>query len=323
MTTIYYTIENPECPTIHMENYKRVKVPSEVLAQKYPLISSNDCNVTAKELNDFLESVYSPDYITFLLTYKPPETLCDTCKSETDTKLNKCIYCKTPLNKLMLKNYMPDDSDTLFTSHTPEEILNVCKILLEIIKKQDKYVYALIRPPGHHSSFDHHSGFCFVNNAYLLAKNLPGNTLIFDWDLHHGDGTENLLLKNKDENIYYVSMHGYGNGFYPGTGTIRTNNILNIPLRKGTGDREYIYFFDSIFVPYYNNITVDTIIISNGLDGHQDDQMDFLNLSDKAYLHITEFFKKTNKRLIFLLEGGYNVDVITNVSLKIVDLLNE
>lgn len=323
MTTIYYTVEEPECPTIHVENYKRVQVPANVIKQKYQMISSNDCIVTSKEITDFLETVYSPKYINYILSYKPPKTICDLCNCETDSTLTKCTYCNSKINKRMLMNYMPDDRDTLFTSHSPEEIINTCKILLDIIKKQDDYVYALIRPPGHHSSFDNHSGFCFVNNAYLLAKNLKGNVLIFDWDLHHGDGTENLILKNNDQNIYYVSMHGYGKGFYPGTGTLMTKNIMNIPLRRGTGDREYLYHFDNMFKNFYNNITVDTIIISNGLDGHRDDNMDFLNLTDNAYVHMTEFFKQTNKRLIFLLEGGYNVDVITNVSIKILDLLNK
>ena len=323
MTTIYYTIEEPKCPTIHVENYKRVMIPAKNIMQKYPMISSNDCQVNAKEINNFLESVYSSKYINYILSYKPSETICDICECKTDTSLQKCTFCGTANNKSMVKNYMPDDHDTLFTSHTPEEIINTCKILIDILKKQDHYVYALIRPPGHHSSFDHHSGFCFVNNAYLLAKNLGGNVLIFDWDLHHGDGTENLILKNSDENIYYASMHGYGNGFYPGTGTLMTKNIMNIPLRKGTGNREYTYHFDNLFKPFYNTIDVDTIIISNGLDGHQDDNMNFLNLTDETYLYMTTFFKETNKRLIFLLVGGYNVNVITNVSMKLLDLLNK
>lgn len=323
MTTLYYTVENPDCPTIHVENYLRVKIPSEIIMKKYQMISSNECNVSAKEVNDFLQLVYTPEYINSILTYPLSETLCDTCKNSTDAKSNKCVFCKTPINKAMLKNYTEYDMDTLFTSHTPEEILNTCKILIDILKKQDKYVYTLIRPPGHHSSFDRHSGFCFVNNAYLLAKHLKGNTLIFDWDLHHGDGTEHLIIKNKDQNIYYASMHGFGSGFYPGTGTIKTKNIINIPLKRDTGDREYTFLFDNIFKPFYDTLDIDTIIISNGLDGHEDDDMDFLHLSDKAYLHMTNFFKSKNKRLIFLLEGGYNVDVITNVSMKIIDLLNE
>jgi acetoin utilization deacetylase AcuC-like enzyme len=322
MTTIYYTIENENNFNLHVENYKRVKNVVDNLKNKYPMISSNYCTNSFEQIINFLKTVYSLDYINQIFNLTFTKTLCNNCTYSNSIKKNKCTICFSKLDKSILKNYLPNDSDTLFSSLTPQQIINVSNILLTILNDSSKYIYALIRPPGHHSSFDNHSGFCIINNAYLLAKNLNKKVLILDWDLHHGDGTESLILKENNKSIYYASLHGFEKNFYPGTGTLNTNNILNIPLKRGTTDQEYIEEFNNKFIPFYNNIQVDVIIISNGLDGHQDDNMDFLKLTDKSYLYITNFLKQTGKQLIFLLEGGYNVEVITEISSKIIDTLN-
>jgi len=327
MLKLYYSSQNNKKLEISKENFKRITYPVEQLKKMHKIISSDECKQSINKIKSFLLLVYSKEYINkiFNLTFK--ETLCDNCTYSNDIKKIRCDVCNSHLVKNHNKNYFDNDPDTLFTSFTSNDLLNTMNILIDILSCNMQYVYALIRPPGHHSSHDHHGGFCIVNNAYLLAKHFTQKgkrVLIFDWDLHHGDGTENLIVNNKDT-IHYVSMHGYEPNFYPGTGSGSTNceNILNICLKRNTDDDEYMNMFNNIFVPYYKKIenNIDMIIVSNGLDGHMDDGYNFLKLTDEPYLLMTEFFKASKKQLVYLLEGGYNEVVISRVSNKIINLL--
>lgn len=235
--------------------------------------------------------------------------------------------CNSKISKNK-KKYLDDDPDTLITEDTCNQIMDSIKVLNYICDNFNKYknTYLLIRPPGHHSHDNHHEGFCIINNAYLLARNLidkekARKVLIFDWDLHHGNGTEKLIKENTKNDIYFVSIHGYGLDFYPRTGTGISPNILNIPMEKGSSHLDYINLFESVAVPFINNISdIDCIIISNGLDGHKDDKFNFLELIDETYVHMTNYFLGLNKQMVFLLEGGYNPNVISNISHKLLNL---
>jgi acetoin utilization deacetylase AcuC-like enzyme len=150
--------------------------------------------------------------------------------------------------------------------------------------------------------------------------------LIFDWDLHHGNGTESLVRNNKHNDVYYISMHLYENNFYPYTGNTLsdTDNIKNIPLDRNTTNDIFVRQFTIHVIPMIIKIidSIDMIIISNGLDAHKDDPLQCMNLTDDVYVEITEYFKSLDKKTVFLLEGGYNPNVIASVSHSIISSLS-
>ena len=329
-TLIAYSNTN-DTEYLSLENSKRIKIPVNYLKNFFELIDSKKLPYKTNIVENFIKTVYSTDYLNKIKKVSFDETLCDVCTFKNSTTSPVCVICGSTISSNH-KLYLDEDNDTLFTTHTYDQIIESVKVLINIIEAYDsyQYYYALIRPPGHHSCQDHHEGFCIINNAYLLASNLTKythkNVLIFDWDLHHGNGTDELIKSNSNKNIYFISLHGYENNFYPKTGSIESNDsqILNVPLERNTTDTIYLNKFKEIVIPFISNILedIDTIIISNGLDAHQDDPIHFMNLTEITYLEITRYFKSTNKKLIYLLEGGYNPQVISDISHKIIDELN-
>ncbi len=313
------------------ENSNRINIPVNYLKKIYRLNNSKNFNYSKSQIELFLNTLYSKEYIDNLKNIHFDTTMCEECSFENIIHNKHCKMCSSILNN-NFKKVFNNDSDTIFTKNTFNQISESVKVLIDIIEKYSsyKYYYALIRPPGHHASHDHHEGYCIVNNAYLLARNLINDNnckkiIIFDWDLHHGNGTNEFINKNNKDDIYYISMHGYENNFYPKTGDKSENNdfVLNVPLNRNTNDDIYLEEFDNYVIPFINNIIkdIDCIIISNGLDAHENDPCNFMKLTNKTYIEITKYFISTNKKLIFLLEGGYNPDTISNVSNDIISLL--
>lgn len=191
-------------------------------------------------------------------------------------------------------------------------------------------VFCNVRPPGHHAHHDHGAGFCFMNNVAIGANfamtkygNLIKKVLIFDWDLHHGDGTQNIFKDN--QNVMCVSFHrgGYGlNKFYPGTGLERSNeagNIINFPISFGETADSYMKKFNEEFLPMARTFDPDLVIISAGFDSHKDD---LYHESPLDYVHFADMTKALAKladehasgRLVSVLEGGYTPDVLYKCS---------
>lgn len=188
------------------------------------------------------------------------------------------------------------------------------------------YVFCNVRPPGHHAHSDHGSGFCFVNNVVLGARyalhTYPDQikrVLIIDWDLHHGDGTQELVAEtqNSESSILYVSMHR-GPDFYPNTGTVEDNqyfsNILNVPLESSTTAAEYKERFEQFVIPRALEYKPDLIMISAGFDSHRDDLYSELPLdySDFSYLtqRIMDISTTFDCPIVSVLEGGYTLHVL-------------
>jgi acetoin utilization deacetylase AcuC-like enzyme len=144
-----------------------------------------------------------------------------------------------------------------------------------------------------------------------------------DYDVHHGDGTQKLVNENKDDDIYFCSLHCYEKGFYPESGSIleNTEKNINVPFPRNQSDENYIEKFNNVVVPFLKKTNPDIIIISNGLDAHKDDPMNIMKLTDVFYEYVTKYLKSLNLPLLYILEGGYNPNVIANVSYKIINLL--
>jgi len=192
-----------------------------------------------------------------------------------------------------------------------------------IAESRLKNGFALLRPPGHHALANRAMGFCLFGNIAIAAKSALklegiGKVAIVDFDVHHGNGTQALV--GDDQNILFISSHQYP--FYPGTGGIQEigegtseGTIINIPLQSGVGDDGFKIIYDKIIIPVIRRFKPDIILVSAGYDAHWDDPLANLNLSldaydwiSKALITIAEEF--CSGKIVFFLEGGYNLQVL-------------
>jgi len=185
--------------------------------------------------------------------------------------------------------------------------------------------FALGRPPGHHAESDEAMGFCFFNNAAIAARaviDAPDNGVnrvaIWDWDVHHGNGTQDICYG--DDDVFYASTHE--KGLYPGTGEIGETGegdgdgtTLNVPLSAGCGDAEYRHVFDETIAPAFERFDPDLVLVSAGFDAHRHDPISRMRVSTEGYAQLTDSVRTladdTDAALAFVLEGGYGLDTLS------------
>lgn len=288
---------------------------------------------------ELIQQVHTKDYINQIKNYRTNTIICRNCDRQNRLKIRislddfmisrpNCSSCDVKFDYDNMYCYA--SVDTFYTRYTFDIALEgiiVLKVLLDQMKNNlVKYSFAIIRPPGHHCNNDP-NGFCIFNNVYVGAKQAQkigwNKVLILDVDFHHGDGTQGLVEADEDPDISFVSIHGYGERIYPGTGKLSSpdDNILNIPLNMNTEmqSRKYITdtYYQEILVnqvfPFINEQNPDLIIISLGFDAHQDDPLEGMNLTDKTYLFLSEQLKTFNKPLLYVTEGGYNIKTINRL----------
>lgn len=312
----------------HFENENRIKDVKNAILQS-SVYSKLIRTVTSKQKENIMSLITNVHGTGILNQFiKPNKVFCIKCEEE--YIVDKCPLCNSDDQLWYINN------DTYITNKSEECILSNVAILMDSVDNVingSKYQYLLIRPPGHHC-FNKGQGFCILNNVYMTAIYALNRgfkrVLIFDYDFHHFDGTAKLIRNN--ENIFGISIHAYGNKIYPGSGSRYDNrhNILNYPLHI-TCLEDYKKYDDNYCLTLFNNIIMnkikefnpDLILISNGLDAHKDDPIAGLNLTKKFYVDVCNELKTLNVPLIYVLEGGYNPSVITDVSLGIIDKLLE
>lgn len=179
--------------------------------------------------------------------------------------------------------------------------------------------FTLVRPPGHHAEPSKAMGFCLFNNIaigahYALRHSKTERVLIIDWDVHHGNGTQNAFYSN--DKILYVSIHQ--SPFYPGTGLLEETGTglgegytINIPLPGGQGDSEYANIFNTIVRPLGNQYQPDLILVSAGFDGYHGDAISSMYLTNQGFGYMTRVLVEMAEelcdgRLLLSLEGGYD-----------------
>ena len=243
-----------------------------------------------------------------------------------DTYLNK-THNKTYVDEV--KRAFPKrgqlflDGDTIISPGSKKASYDAVSSIIsaiDLVKSNKlKNAFCAVRPPGHHAEYDKAMGFCIFNNVavganYLLEKYKAKRVAIIDFDVHHGNGTQNIFNDNKK--VLYISTHQYP--YYPGSGSEnekgRYNNIFNIPLPAGTTSREYLNAYEFV-LKRIDKFKPEFILFSAGFDAHQDDPLAQLQLNSKDFYDITKRTLKTSKnycngKVVSILEGGYDLNAL-------------
>jgi acetoin utilization deacetylase AcuC-like enzyme len=230
------------------------------------------------------------------------------------------------------------DPDTVMSPKSYEAALYAAGGLLvaveEVMKGKMNNAFALVRPPGHHAIRDRAMGFCIFNNMAIaarfgLSKFSLNRILIADFDVHHGNGTQDAFYA--DPRVLYFSTHQYP--FYPGTGWMDETGMgegegttVNFPMAAGWGDEEYLRAFNEVLVPLARRFQPQLILVSTGFDAHWADHMAMMRVSVKGFAQMAMILKELaaelcQGRLVFTLEGGYNLQVVASSIKAIFDVL--
>lgn len=336
------------------------------LADEYFIpISNTDTENNISKLIELVKLAHTNQYIEKMKDFKSKSFICRMCGKKNVFGKEKSIpqaimlksICSGCDNKLDFSNlYCYASIDTYYTHYTFNIALEAVGVIGNLLdwmsgldgngvgvskveaetQNQTKYSFALVRPPGHHCNNDP-NGFCVFNNVYIGAKYAQKKgfekVLILDVDFHHGDGTQQLIEASPDPNIFFVSIHGYGDEIYPGTGGISSNNenILNIPLgmNKDKESREYITddFYQNILdtqvFPFVQASNPNLIVVSLGFDAHQADPLEGMGISDLTYIYLALKLKQLGIPVMFVLEGGYNIKTIARIIPKMISIMEE
>lgn len=193
-----------------------------------------------------------------------------------------------------------------------------------IVAGQLKCVFALVRPPGHHANADQARGFCLFNNVAVAASHAIENhklerVLIADFDVHHGNGTEDIF--EKDPRVLYFSTHQYPH--YPGTGYFTDDGVgegkgatVNVPLPAFCGDEEYTRAYEKLLVPLARRFEPQLVIVSAGYDCHWADQLSAMQLTVAGISRVVGIIKDLademcGGRMLLSLEGGYDLKALS------------
>ena len=217
--------------------------------------------------------------------------------------------------------YAQIDPDTALNVHTWNAVLRAAGAALAatdaVMAGEVENAFCAVRPPGHHACHDKAMGFCFFNNVavaakYALERHGLTRVAIVDFDVHHGNGTEDII--RGDERILMVSF--FQHPFYPYTGAeTRAGNMVNIPVPAYTKGMEVRELIEMMWIPRLEEFKPEMIFISAGFDAHRDDDLGQLGLNEQDYAWITQRVKDVAKRhakgrIVSCLEGGYNLSAL-------------
>ena len=215
------------------------------------------------------------------------------------------------------------DGDTVISPGSKEATADAVGSIITAIdgvqNKEFHNAFCAVRPPGHHAERNKAMGFCIYNNVsvgaqYLLEKYKFNKVVIIDFDVHHGNGTQDIFYDN--EKVLYISTHQYP--YYPGTGAEKEkgkyNNIFNIPLPAGTTSEEYLNAYEFV-LKKIKEFKPEFILLSAGFDAHKDDPLAQFQLTSHDFYNLTKRTLELSKlycdgKVVSILEGGYDLNAL-------------
>ena len=271
-----------------------------------------------ERLESILESIQSIDEISIDLKEAPIAEYSDINLVHPQSYLEE-IFSMIPSHGLVGVEKEPY-ADTLLCPNSKEAILRACgsgiSASKDLMDGKSKRVFCAVRPPGHHAETRRVNGFCFINNAAVAARFLQSHydikkVAIIDFDVHHGNGTQEIFYN--DNSVLYGSIHQHP--LFPGTGLeseIGVGNIFNAPIDAGTSSEEFLRTFNEKILANVDLFKPEVIIISAGFDAHKRDPLATINLNSEDYFTMThdivEIANRHSKgRVISFLEGGYDL----------------
>lgn len=238
------------------------------------------------------------------------------------------------------------DPDTVISEHTYACALlaaggcisGVDLILNDFDKSERSFFFALVRPPGHHAFRARGTGFCIFNNVAISAMHALSRynlkrIAIIDFDVHHGNGTQNIFYDS--DRVFYVSLHQYPH--YPGSGYLDETGKgmgegfnLNIPMQPFSGEDDYVRAFIDIVIPVLAGYRPELILVSAGFDGHAEDPLSYIRLGNSSYYKMMQLILYISRNITgnsvknfcnvgVVLEGGYNHEALAGSVLKVID----
>ena len=228
------------------------------------------------------------------------------------------------------------DGDTVLSPGSRDAAYDAVSSIINAIDlinlKKIKNAFCAVRPPGHHAESKKAMGFCVFNNAavganYLIEKYKLNKVAIVDFDVHHGNGTQNIFYGNPK--VLYCSTHQHP--LFPGTGLNNErgnfNNIFNIPLPAGTNSEQYFLAYEHV-IQKLNQFKPEFIIFSAGFDAHKDDPLSNFGLKSNDFYEITRRTIESSKdyckgKVVSILEGGYNLKALVESSEANIKSLSE
>jgi acetoin utilization deacetylase AcuC-like enzyme len=211
-------------------------------------------------------------------------------------------------------------ADTILCQNSKEAILRACGAGIsasrDLMEGNLKRLFCAVRPPGHHAETARVNGFCFINNVAVAARYLQSQydikrVAIIDFDVHHGNGTQEIFYN--DESVLYGSIHQHP--LFPGTGLEAekgVGNIFNAPIDSGTTSEDFLKIFNEKILQNVDKFKPEVILISAGFDAHKRDPLAAINLDSEDYFSLTRAIvelanRHSSGRVISFLEGGYDL----------------
>jgi len=228
------------------------------------------------------------------------------------------------------------DGDTIVSpgskDATKDAVGSIISAIDGVQNQEFKNAFCAVRPPGHHAEKEKAMGFCIYNNVavganYLIKKYKYKKIAIIDFDVHHGNGTQNIFYDN--EKVLYISTHQYP--YYPGSGSDnekgKFNNIYNIPLEAGTSTEEYLNAYDRVLMKL-KDFKPEFLLFSAGFDAHINDPLAQFKLQSEDFYTITKRTLEISKpfcngNVVSILEGGYDLKALQESTQRHVDALIE
>jgi len=252
----------------------------------------------------------------------PLATLAQVQRAHSPALLNALMRLRHTAHRVAL------DPDTQVSTQSVDAALRAAgagvAALGDVLSGKTQRAFCAVRPPGHHATRDVSMGFCLINSiavsAYCALDAGLERVAIVDFDVHHGNGTEDIF--QADPRVLYISLHQFP--LYPGTGQARAEgagNIVNVEIPPGTRSNDYRARFSASVLPALEYFAPQLLLLSSGFDAHQLDPLAGLNLTDEDFAWITtELVAVANRhaqgRVVSMLEGGYSLSALRSCVLE-------